>query len=260
MNEWLARLQRFYRLWHLGYLQDQRGIIHRYEREKKNWDMHIEKCKSFILRCADSKQKGHAVVLGSGWLLDVPLKELSQEFEKVTLVDIFHPAEAKRKIAQYANVQYIEEDITGGMIEAVAGLEVSAKKKPALLSVLQPYSYELPADADYVVSLNVLNQLDMLLIEYLEKYMKLPPGQKMRLSEFIQKRHIEILPRDKSCLISDVEEELLDEDNKLAGTHPLVYASLPEGKRTAQWKWVFDTQYMYNSHFKTTFQVKAVEF
>ena len=259
MNHWLTRLQRFYRLWHLGYLQDQRGIIHRYEREKAHWDKHIQKCKSFILQCAATKNKQHAVVLGSGWLLDVPLEELAQQFERVTLVDIFHPAQAKQQMSQYDNVQWIEDDITGGMIDSVAQLDFSSKKRPALLSILQPYSYHLPADADYVVSLNILNQLDILLIEYLEKYMKLPPGQRRRLSKFIQERHLEILPREKSCLISDMEEELIDEDDQLVGAHPLVYATLPKGKHMEQWQWVFDTQHMYHSHYNTAFQVKAIE-
>jgi len=260
MNQWLHRLKNYYRLWQLGYLQDQRGIMHRYAREKKYWDFHLERSKAFITDCARKVSKGHVVVLGSGWLLDVPLHELSSQFKKVTLVDIFHPASAKQQIAKYENVCLLEDDITGGMLDVLSKIRAARNIRPAVVSFLQPYTYTLPEDVDFVVSVNLLNQLDILLLEYLERHLRLSSAEKHRISAHIQQKHLQMLPRGKSCLISDVEEEMYDDNGDLAGTQPLIYVDLPNAQKTEQWVWKFDTQKMYNESFTTNFQVKALQF
>ena len=73
----------------LGFFLDSEGILNRYYREKGAWDSHLENTKKAILQSAESKGKNIAVVLGSGWLLDVPLAELAEMFGKVYLVILF---------------------------------------------------------------------------------------------------------------------------------------------------------------------------
>ena len=62
-----------------GYLKDQTGIRRRYEREQEPWQQHIDNTRRFIVESARKAANHKSVaVLGSGWLLDVPVDELLQ--------------------------------------------------------------------------------------------------------------------------------------------------------------------------------------
>ena len=75
----------------MGYLSDQKGIMNRYLNQQGGWDSHLDNSKRFIERSAFLKNKRSVAVLGSGWLLDVPIDYIAQEFGEVYLVDIAHP-------------------------------------------------------------------------------------------------------------------------------------------------------------------------
>jgi hypothetical protein len=75
----------------MGYICDQEGIMNRYIREKKSWDLHFGKTREFINGCFSDKSIDSVAVLGSGWLLDVPLEEMKNRYKKIFLVDIHHP-------------------------------------------------------------------------------------------------------------------------------------------------------------------------
>ncbi|MBL4692873.1 MAG: hypothetical protein JKY92_06035, partial [Magnetovibrio sp.] len=77
------------------------------------WDLHLEKSRDFICEALPSKRSGRGVVLGSGPLFDVPLKELAASFETVVFVDLYHPKAAKVAAAQYENVELVSCDVTG---------------------------------------------------------------------------------------------------------------------------------------------------
>ena len=69
-----------------GFKKDQNGIINRYLREKGSWKTHLSNTKKFITDFTKNKAKNSCVVLGSGWLLDVPIEYLtriSRHFFKV---------------------------------------------------------------------------------------------------------------------------------------------------------------------------------
>lgn len=53
-------------------LSDQQGIINRYLREKDVWNEHLENSKSFITGCLKKRMARNILILGSGWLLDLP--------------------------------------------------------------------------------------------------------------------------------------------------------------------------------------------
>ncbi len=69
-----------------------------------------------------------------------------------------------------------------------------------------------------------------------------------------------MLPKGKSCLITDVEEEILDEKNSLIGTNPLMQVDLPKGNFSTIWKWKFDSLMTYKDDVKTYFNTKAIDF
>lgn len=64
----------------MGYLNDQQGIMNRYLGESKQWEKHLPRCRKFITSTFEDpgggEKKESVAVLGSGWLLDVPLDHL----------------------------------------------------------------------------------------------------------------------------------------------------------------------------------------
>ena len=108
----------------MGYLRDQQGIMTRYLREAPQWKEHLDRSRAFIQSTFpagghEGVKKGTLVVLGSGWLLDVPLDHLLNIFSKVYLVDIYHPPQIRKKMENRDNVILLEADISGGGIEQV---------------------------------------------------------------------------------------------------------------------------------------------
>src|SRR5210317_1415141 len=81
----------------MGYLADQQGIIDRYLRERGGWDSHLLKCREYILDKVNKLAISDITILGSGWLLDVPLEELSGLCNKITLIDIHHPRQVRKR-------------------------------------------------------------------------------------------------------------------------------------------------------------------
>ncbi|MGM0408225.1 MAG: hypothetical protein ACQERU_09575 [Bacteroidota bacterium] len=247
----------------MKYLSDQKGIINRYIREKADWDKHINNTKKFILKSAESKLNGKAVILGSGWLLDVPLKELSENFAEVILIDIIHPPHVLKKIEQYENVIPKKADITGGLIDYVYSTIKTDKKNKSktLLSGGRLFSYAIPSKVDFVVSLNIMTQLNTLLTDYMKASKLYSDVELNSFARQIQESHLEILPKGKSCLITEFEEELYDDENQLLGVNPLIFVDLPESKLSeTRWKWEFDSSMTYKDDAKTIFNVIAIDF
>ena len=192
----IDNLKNTYILQKMQYLSDQQGIMRRYIREKENWDLHLKKSKSFILKAAETKQKGKMVVLGSGWLLDLPLDDLSKQFKEIILVDIVHPKQILRKIENYSNVTTIKADITGGLINFIYHtLKTDKKKKQkTLLTSAELFSFSLPENTDFVISLNVMCQLHIILIDYIKRFNAYSDSELKNLVTQIQQSHINMLP------------------------------------------------------------------
>ena len=243
----------------MGYFRDQKGIMNRYLRESENWKKHLRYTREFIMESAENKNKYHAIVLGSGWLLDVPLEELSQQFKQVTLTDILHPPQIKKKAEKFPNVTLWETDLTGGMINNAYKQAKAFKKSKELPVFREKEKITLPQEPDFIISCNTLTQLGILIKEYLKKYPGIPEKSISELEETTQRNHLELLIPGKSCLITEYEEEIYNEEDQLIGTNPLLKVKLPAGKKQAQWKWHFDTRMYYREDAKTFMNVKAVD-
>ena len=83
----------------MHYVADQQGIIERYLKEAESWASHLENTKRAIIESAENKKKDNCAILGSGWLLDVPIEYLCQHFKKVYLFDVVHPTQIKHKMS-----------------------------------------------------------------------------------------------------------------------------------------------------------------
>lgn len=270
----MTKRQRNRMLRKMGFKTDQNGIVNRYLREEGAWNTHLDNTKQFICRTIANIEKRQSVaVLGSGWLFDVPVEELSREFENVVLIDIIQPKQIKHKTARYGNVTLVEADITGGVIEKAYRLAKNSRKQQRKIPLCNIFpnpdenqiEYEkqlllLSGSFDYVISVNLLNQLNILIVDYLKTLGMYNQNELLALSKAIQKHHLQILPEGKTCLITDFEEVITNTKTNQTQKRPLVFVDLPESRHKQYWTWHFDTKQTYYAHHTTTFRVVAQNF
>ncbi len=244
----------------MNFLSDQEGIISRFLNESSNWEPHLNKSREFILDSVRGKNIPLITILGSGWLLDVPLEELEKECNKILLIDIFHPPQILHKIRDLPSVKAIQMDITGGMIEEAYHLVQEFRKtgRKKNITDLTSSGFQPDFKPGFVVSLNILNQLDILIVDYLKKFSVYTGEEIMALRKMIQQSHLDSLRAEQSCIVTDFEERVYD-DSRLERVSPLVHVPLPEGKRKTSWEWLFDSQKTYYSGKTTKFNVVAIE-
>lgn len=244
----------------MGFIRDQEGIMNRYMRESSNWKNHLERTRSFIRGSFIHAEAETVAVLGSGWLLDVPLDHLLKRFSYIYLVDINHPVQIQKRISGMSQVELVEADLSGGAIELI--WEYYKSKSPARddpapsqLALDPPLSHIRP---DAYISVNLLNQLDIILCDYI---LKQKPFQQEELIPFraaIQEFHVDWLSKKPACLISDTREEVVDAKGAKS-SKSLLHTSLPKGIRRDHWWWDFDTQGTYHPGSRTRMEVQAVE-
>ncbi len=245
----------------MRFISDQAGIINRYLREKSGWDPHLENSKRFILDSFSGKDIETIAILGSGWLLDVPLDELSERYKYVVLADIYHPPQIKQKIKRYSNIRLHMEDLSGGGIDFCWNLGRTGRKLQALPEI-ENMVLEVPVfpmQPDAFVSLNLLNQLDILLVEYLEmKRFSLPESWLRDFRRKIQDFHLAWITSHPGCLVTDSVEINLSADGTVTEKN-LLFAELPGGRREQQWTWDFDLSGKYRDGMETRMKVRASE-
>jgi hypothetical protein len=153
----------------MGYYDYQQGFIFRHINQDKGWDEHLQRCRTFILKAVGIVNPSKVTVLGSGWLLELPLAEMSERIDMINLVDIIHPPEVIAQTATLKNISLIEEDVTGGLIEEVwkkAGKRTFLNKIDTLKMIRIP-EYQPNEDPGMVISLNILSQMESLPVRLL---------------------------------------------------------------------------------------------
>ena len=185
----------------MKYISDQQGIYERYLEEHEGWKLHLEKTRSFVLNCVKKNTPKSVVIMGSGWLLDVPLKELIPMCERMYLADIWHPRQVCAMVQKYPNCSLVYTDLTGGAVNQVYNL-VKLFRKTGIREPLRSISYsnpELPDKDSYMISLNILNQLDIILMDYIKKFIKYPDDEIRDFRKQIQENHLALLKPGHSC-------------------------------------------------------------
>jgi len=249
----------YLKLWRMGYLADQRGIRRRYFIERKHWEQHLANTRNFIVDACKTMTHGKAAILGSGWLLDVPLDFLASCFKEVFLFDIHHPRAVKQQTRRYPNVRLVTADVSGGAMDqcyqAVRYFKKHRQKIPVEQFTIQ--GFREASSFDCIVSLNLLNQLDMLAVDYLASRHIYNEKELGFLHACIQQQHLHSLPEGKTILISDVEEIWYDSSHHELGRKSLLYVPFPSGKIKKTWEWTFDTHYRYYPDKNVSFKVIA---
>lgn len=196
----------------LGYLQAAIGLESRAARCRTAWLPHLENCRAAIRQSMQSASgHRHAIVFGSGLTLEYPLDELAARFRNVTLVDIVHLPVARRAARRFPNVELVELDLTG----CVEFLHRQGETAPsdaifAAIAANAPTASRFP-DADWVVSCNLLSQLPLLPIAWLQR--RRPDCDDAMLERWgrtLMARHLEFLGGfdAQRCLIADATQTL----------------------------------------------------
>ncbi len=252
--------EKYLRILHkLDYFNYQQGLIVRRLNQGQGWDQHLENCRRFILKSLDSFKPETVTVLGSGWLLDLPLAELAERCRRINLVDIVHPPEVIEQTANISSVKLYKQDVTGGIIEELWHKKSSLPffRKLKSLDGINIPEYVPGFDPGVVISLNLLSQLDVLPVRYLQKNAAVSDAEILRFRKEIQARHLSFLMRHNSVLISDVEEKLTSAKGE-TNVQKTVVTDLPSGIHEEEWEWDFDLKsYDYNN-LTSVLRVKAI--
>ena len=225
----------------MGYYNYQNGPIYRHLHQKDGWESHLERCRSFIIQTLDFHKPEKVTVLGSGWLLELPLAEMIEKTGKIFLVDIVHPPEVISQAGSLNNVELAEQDITGGLIEEIwhkTGKYSFFKKLQSLENITIP-EYKPDNDPGMVISLNILTQLESLLIDFLRKRTNIREDEFFRFRSGIQGKHIDFLNKYQSVLITDYAEVTTKRSGNIT-TIPTLLTDLPPGQFSEKWTWNFD--------------------
>jgi len=243
----------------MGYFSDQSGIVRRYAREAKAWEPHLRACKDLIIRAVTDINPCSIAVLGAGSLIDLPLDEICAANRTVKLIDILPPLPAVRAAALNGKVSFVETDITGGLIERAYSLtpRTFLKKRINVSSLLDFSSWMPEEGTDMVISLNIMTQLAALPVDYLRRKSHITPDQESLIFRTVQERHLEMLRRYDSLLITDFSE-ITGSDGGTPAETPLLEVDLPSGVINEQWDWLFDGHHGYNAGEITTFRVAGI--
>ncbi len=159
----------------MGYLSETIDMRKRARGNRAAWQPHLDATAKFVLASAECcPKKGTVVILGSGLLLDLPIEELSQQFQHVILKDVICLPEVRKQIRHFSNITFRESDATG-IAETLYrnGLQ-GIHELPKPVSV-RPQDEQA---ADLIVSLNILSQLWIVPRAYVGQHLRgLPPDQ-----------------------------------------------------------------------------------
>jgi len=198
-------------------------------------------------------------VYGSGWLLELPLAEMSEKTDMINMVDIIHPPQVVAQTAALKNVRLTEEDVTGGLIEEVWKMAGKSNcfKRLRSLSFLDIPEYKPVNDPGLIISLNILSQLETLPEKLLRKKCKIEEKEYLKFREEIQLNHIRFLEKNQSVLITDITEIHSKTDGDTYQTNTII-AKLPSGKVRKEWIWDFDLEGIDFNQKKSVLKVAAI--
>lgn len=251
IKEWLRNIR-------MNYASEQTYIAQRMLQEQGGWQSHLKNSKKFIEEFISEHPSKSINILGSGWLLDVPMDSIIEQFDNVVLTDIYHPKQIVNRYSKYPNVEFKTADLTYGAVDltyAVNKRNFNLEEYLTKIKAINRVNY----DADIVVSVNLLSQLSIFITDYLTNKVILNNNQIIEIASAIQLNHLKSLPQNRSIVITDYEEEFVDEDNKFIGSKPTIFIDIPKNIDTKEWTWKFDSQMTYREDCKTYLKVVATK-
>ncbi|MBT4738928.1 MAG: hypothetical protein HN793_07295 [Rhodospirillaceae bacterium] len=222
-----------------GYLKRLIDLEFRHERNEHAWADHILSCRTFIVEAADKCPKqGTAVVLGSGLLLEVPLRSLAERFDRVYLVDMFHMPQVRVEAKKHFNVKLLYGDVTG--IFAMMG---EGDYPGGSIPAPEPRIPHLK-DADLIVSVNCLTHLSPPICAHLDHARHLTEFDQDRLTLQIMAAHVDAIANTATgvgAVITDTERFVLAGDRVVSRRDLIPGLNFPDSASRAhnlEWQWL----------------------
>lgn len=204
----------------MGLLSESIAIAARHRRCRTAWAPHLQASRMALLAaCEQLSRRRVAVVLGSGHLLDVPLRELADRFEEVRLVDVVHPWSSRLLARSYRNVRLVELDVTASLPEMALPLPI-------------PDFFLAEQEIDWVASVNLMSQLALLPLCRQARH-----GDALVGSTLVS-NHLTWLKQFTTpvCLITDLVQYRLNSDGQLI--EQTDFRPLLSGWQVCQdWRW-----------------------
>lgn len=176
-----------------GHLAAAIALHSRAARCRSAWAGHIAHCHQAVRHSlAHCRNHRTALVLGSGLALEYPLAELAARFRRVILADVVHLWPLRRLARRFANVELLACDLAEGL--------------PAI------------ADADWVLSANLISQLPLIPVERIgRRQRQVDEGTLEAHGREIMARHLDGLAAidAERCLIADAEQSVRDRSGKV---------------------------------------------
>lgn len=222
-----------------GYLKRLIALEFRARRCATAWASHQRNARNVIVKASDLCEKHEiAVILGSGLLLEVPLKALAEKFERVYLVDIFHMPQVRRETKKHFNVKLLTGDITGVFAA------MKENRPPGGHTPAPPPRIPHLKEADLIVSCTCMTQLAGPFTEYFEKTRGFSDLDSDKLAYQIMEQHAKAIATEATgvgVIITDTERFAMQDDKMVSRTDLLKALKLPPTPNiihNEEWDWL----------------------
>ena len=224
-----------------GHLVEFVAIAARRRRHQSAWLDHEGRSRAAILRAVTSVSgDGSALILGAGHANDIPLEDLADRFERVTLVDLAFARNTMIRADRLGRVDCVRHDVT------------EALGHPERADV--PTRWIDDPDIRFVASVNLLSQLPTVATR------DLPEADADRIGKNLIQAHLDWLKRFDCpvCLIADTEIEILGtQDEVIATIDPNRGVRLPEATET--WLWDIAPKGEIDRHHAVRHRVAVID-
>lgn len=150
----------------LGYARAAVSLWSRRRRWTRDWAEHETNTRDFALKTVAACRRRDTVwLLGGGTLSDLPLAELSKLFRRVVVFDIAWLPQAQAAARRWTNVELKLADVTG----VVQPLSEWRLGMPLPIPPVDAMTDLDPVPPDCVLSLNLLSQLPLLPMDYVQR-------------------------------------------------------------------------------------------
>jgi len=222
-----------------GYLKRLIALEFRAKRCATAWAPHQRATRNLIVKAAElCEHQRIAVVLGSGLLLEVPLKALAEKFERVYLVDIFHMPQVRREARKHFNVKLLTGDITGVFAA------MKENRPPGPHTPAPPPRIPHLKEADLIVSCMCLTQLAGPFVEYFEATRGFSDLDSDKMAYQIMEQHANAIAVESTgvgVIVTDTDRFAMQDDKIVSRTDLLKAYKLPPTPtivHNEEWDWL----------------------
>ena len=256
----------------LGHLAEAIALSARTRRQRRHWQTHQQHTRQAILQVADQCERRQlALILGAGECHDVPVAELAQRFDRVVLVDIVFLPGVRQRCKTFGNVECQAQDLTGladtlaqsaaiQSADDLAALQPALAAQAAVTALLQGLHCSRD-DVSLVVSVNLLSQLPVKPIDYLQQQLPALPLSSLNAFAWqLLRAHLSLLQsfRCPVCLVTDDRQRTWNAAGELIEEVALLAPLQLEAGVFARWHWPLAPQGELPHGYRAEHEVVAV--